>query len=129
VDCPQTVNEALTPLCKAIVRDGRRYRGLRLLTADDAQLLATVANGKFAINGFRNADIREELFGSDGDKKLARRRSGQISRKLALLKAHGLIKRAPRTRRWMLSDLGKSVTTLLAATRNASAPALAKIAA
>ncbi len=127
VDCPQTVSEALTPLGKGIIRDGRRHRGLRLLTTDDAQLLQAVANGKFAINGFRNGDIREALFGSDGDKQTTRRRSGRISRKLALLKAHGLIRRVPRTRRWMLSDSGKCVTTLLSAANNASVPALIKI--
>jgi hypothetical protein len=129
VDCPQTVSEALTPLSKAITRDGRRYRGLRLLAQDDAQLLQAIANGKFAINGFRNGDIREALFGSDGDKKMTQRRCGQISRKLALLRAHGLIHRVPRTRRWMLSDAGKSVTTVLSAAKNASVPELTKIAA
>ena len=78
------------------------------------------------INGFRNADLRQAVFGKDGDKHLIRKRSGQISRKLALLRAHGLIRRVPRTRRWMLTDEGKSITTLLAATANASVPALLK---
>jgi hypothetical protein len=129
VECPRTLGESVTPLGKAITRDGRRYRGLRLMTSEDSQLLAAVANGRFAINGFRNGDIRQALFGADGDKKQARLRSGQVSRKLALLKAHGLIRRVPRTRRWMLSDAGKSVTTLVSAAGNASAPELAKIAA
>ena len=129
VECPRTVGELLAPLSKAVTRDGRRYRGLRLLAKDDAELLRAVANGRFAINGFRNGDIREALFGRDGDKNQARRRSGQVSRRLALLRAHGLIRRVPRTRRWMLSDAGKSVTTLLSAAENASAPELMKMAA
>lgn len=127
--CPQTISELLTPLGKAITRDGRRHRGLRLMADDDAQLLKAVANGRFAINGFRNGDIRQALFGTDTDKHQTRQRSGQISRRLALLRAHGLIRKVPRTRRWMLSDLGQRVTTLLSAAANASAPELLKMAA
>jgi hypothetical protein len=129
VDCPRTLGESLTPLGKAITRDGRRYRGLRVMEQEDARLLKSVADGRFAINGFRNGDIRTALFGSDGDKQQARRRSGQVSRKLALLRAHGLIRRVPRTRRWMLTEDGKSITTLLSVAANASAPELIKIAA
>jgi hypothetical protein len=129
IECPRTLNESLLPLGKSITRDGRRHRGLRLMTSEDAQLLTAVSNGRFALNGFRNGDIREALFGKDGDTQQVRRRSGQISRKLGLLRAHGLIRRVPRTRRWMLTEAGKSVTTLLAAAGNASAPELMKIAA
>ena len=127
--CPQTIGELLTPLGKAITRDGRRYRGLRLMTDDDRQLLMAMANGRFAINGFRNRDIRQVVFGADGDKRQTRQRSGQISRRLALLRAHGLIRKVPRTRRWMLSDQGQRVTTLLCAAANAAASELLKIAA
>ncbi|HET6248373.1 MAG TPA: hypothetical protein VFE47_11795 [Tepidisphaeraceae bacterium] len=129
IECPQTLNESLRPLGKSITRDGRRHRGLRLMASQDAQLLTAVANGQFALNGFRNGDIRQTLFGKDGDKQQAKKRSGQVSRKLGLLKAHGLIRRVPRTRRWMLTEAGKSITTLLAAAGNASATELMKIAA
>jgi hypothetical protein len=128
-DCPATLSQLLLPLGKAITRDGRRYRGLRLMADQDQQLLKAVANGRLALNGLRNGDIRKALFGPDTDPRQTRRRSGQISRKLALLHAHGLIRKVPRTRRWMLSDLGQSVTTLLSAAANASAPQLLKIAA
>jgi hypothetical protein len=128
VECPATLGEELAPLGAALTRQGRRYRGLRVLEDQDAKLLAAVADGRFALNGFRNADIRQALFGA-ADKAEARRQSGRVSRKLALLKAHGLVRRVPRTRRWVLSEQGKRVTTLLAAARNASAPELVKIAA
>jgi hypothetical protein len=128
VDCPKTVREALVPLGRPTTRAGRRYRGLRLLS-DDTPLLEAVGNGQFAINGFTNADIRHILFGQDAGKNQARKRAGQISRKLAMLRAHGLIRRVPRTRRWMLTTEGQAVTTLLSATANASANALAKLAA
>jgi hypothetical protein len=129
IDCPQTLDQALTPLAQSKTINRRRYRGLRLLGSDDGQLLAAVARGEFAINGFRNGDIRALLFGKDGDKTQTRRRGGQVSRKLALLRAHGLIKRVAKTRRWLLTEKGRHATTLLAAAKHASAKDLMKTAA
>jgi hypothetical protein len=129
VECPQNAGELLTPLGKAFTKDGRRYRGLRVMEQQDAKLLEAVADGKFAINGFRNGDIRVALFGAAANKAQQRKHAGQTSRRLAMLRAHGLIRRVPRTRRWMLSEQGQRVTTILAATRNASVPDLMKIAA
>ena len=115
----------LWPMQRSITRGGRRFRGLRLLGEEDARLLAAVSLGEFAINGFRNAQIRRELFGPDGsDKTDTRRRLGMVSRKLALLHAHGLIKKVPRTRRWLLTEKGKEISTLLAALNSVSAKQL-----
>ena len=58
IDCPQTLHETLAPLSKPKTLDGRRHRGLRFLQHDDDQLLQAVAQGQFALNGFRNRDIR-----------------------------------------------------------------------
>jgi len=129
VQCPQTVGELLTPLGQTMTCQGRRYRGLRLMNVEELQLLKAVANGRLAINGFRNGDIRQALFGDDTDKQQSRRRSAQVSRKLSLLRAHGLIRKVPRTRRWVLSEEGKKITTLLCAAENASATELMKLAA
>jgi len=124
IDCPQTLREALMPLSKPKTVNGRRHRGLRLLAEDDGQLIEAVAQGQFALNGFRNGDIRAILFGKEAAREQTRRRCGQVSRKLGLLKAHGLIRRVPRTRRWMLTEKGAQAATLLATAKNASAPQL-----
>lgn len=119
------LGQVLAPLGQAIRRGGRRYRGLRVLAAEDGRLLAAVAQGEFALNGFRNGQIRVALFGPDGsDPAQVRRRSGQVTRKLGLLHAHGLIKKVPRSRRWLLTDKGREVTTLLSAANQASAKEL-----
>jgi hypothetical protein len=124
IECPETLRQILAPLAKTVTINGRRHRGLRLLAQDDGELLEAVSQGEFAINGFRNGDIRTRLFGADGDEQQTRRRCGQVSRKLALLRAHGLIRRVPRTRRWMLTNKGGLAATLLAAAKNASAQEL-----
>jgi hypothetical protein len=129
IECPRTLREVLTPLSEAKTVNGRRYRGLRLLGEEDAQLMEAVARGEFALNGFRNGDIRGILFGEDSTAEQTKRRCGQVSRRLGLLKAHGLIRRVPRTRRWMLAEKGTEVATLLAAAKDASAQELMKKAA
>ena len=124
-DCPATLAEAAAPLCRPVTRDGRRYRALRPLHGPDTRLLEAVADGRWAVNGLRNADVRRELFGPDaGDAKEDRRRGGRVTRQLALLRAHGLVRRVPRTRRWLLTEKGRRITTLLSAARAASAEKL-----
>ena len=129
IDCPQTLREVVLPLGRARTVAGRRHRGLRLLEREDSALLEAVSRGEWSVNGFVNGDIRAILFGSDGDKQTARRRSGQVSRCLGLLRAHGLIRRMGRSRRWLLTEKGRQVTTLLAAVQHASASSLMKQAA
>lgn len=125
VPCPRTVGEAVAPVCKPVTRNGRRHRGLRPGHEQDMKLLRAAADGRWAVNGFRNADIRAELFGADGkDARENRSRSGKVTRRLALLHAHGLVKRVPKTRRWLVTEKGRQVATLLAAAQHASAEKL-----
>jgi len=124
-ECPRTLAEATAPLCRPVTRGGRRYRALRPLHEPDTRLLRAVADGRWAVNGFRNGDIRRELFGADAaDAKENRRRGGRVTRQLAMLRAHGLVRRVPKTRRWLLTDKGRGVTTLLSAAEHASADSL-----
>jgi hypothetical protein len=130
VQCPATVKELIEPLCRSVTHQGRRHRGLRPLQADAAQLLSAVSDGRWTINGLRNADLREALFGPDPkDPRQTRRRAGQVTRKLALLRAHGLIRKVGGTRRWMATDKGRQVATLLTAASDASPSQLLKAAA
>jgi hypothetical protein len=97
----------------------RRHRGLRPFEPQDARLLEIVSDGGYLISGFRNRDVRLALFGDTTDSTQRRREAGKVSRKLALLRAHGLIKRIPRTQRYELTKSGVSVITALQAAYNA----------
>ena len=131
VEQTTTVGECLTPLCVRAKRDKLSARALRPFDPDDMQLLAAVSHGEFTINGFRNHDIRELLFGPDDAKDAAtkRRRSGQITRKLRMLRAHGLIKKVPKTHRYQLTAKGTTLATLLSAAKDADTKRLTAIAA
>ena len=131
VERTATVGESLAPLCLPAKRDKLKARALRPFDADDMKLLAAVGRGEFAVNGFRNRDIRELLCGDDDPKDTAatRRRSGQITRKLRMLRAHGVIKRVPKTHRYLLTDKGTTLVTLLSAAKDADTKRLTAIAA
>lgn len=116
-DQPTPLSQLAQDLCKPVKWDGGRARALNPLAADDAQLLAAINCGQFTINGFRNRDLRALLYSTEAkDPKETRRRAAAVTRKLRLLRAHGLIRKVPRTHRYMVSDKGRiAITALLAA--------------
>ena len=107
---------------------GKRVRGLRLFGAD-SDLLAAVSRGEFSINGFGNRDLQRLLY-TDAARSNpeARRRSGAVSRKLRLLRAHGLIKIVPHTYRYLLTAFGRQVITAIFAARQATIAQLSQAA-
>jgi hypothetical protein len=62
VDDTQTLGELTARLCRPVVRNGRRARPLNPYAPADAKLLAAITRGEFALNGFRNRDLRPILF-------------------------------------------------------------------
>jgi hypothetical protein len=96
--------------------NGRRYRALRPFDPDEVKLLQAISNGEFLICGFRNRDIRIKLYGESHDRNQQRREAGKISRKFAILRAHGLIKKIQRTHRYLLTETGvKAISAILSA--------------
>jgi hypothetical protein len=106
-------------LCRAVVVEGRRYRGLNPLGAD-AGLLEAISRGEWLVAGFRNRDIRHALDGDEADPGKRRRQAAAVTRRLGILRAHGLIKKIPRTHRYLLTAEGTSVIPALVAAHNAT---------
>lgn len=121
-----TLGALLKPLGQPVVaKTGRRVaRALNPLTGSDGELLRTMAHGEYLINGFRNRDLRVNLFGACADKKERGRQSARITRLLAILKAHGLILRVQKTHRYQLTAQGRRVVTALLAADAANAQQL-----
>jgi hypothetical protein len=126
VDESRSLAELAEAVCQPVVWQGKRSRALNPLAAADGQLLEAVNRGEFAINGFRNRDLRGLLFPPPPRAAAEeRRRSAVISRKLRLLRAHGLIHKIPKTHRYQLSPHGRAVINALLAARQASTAKLA----
>jgi hypothetical protein len=93
---------------------GRRVRALSSFAPDDRQLLQAISRGEFTINGLRNRDLQHWYFAQPpASSPKARRRSAWVSRKLRLLRAHGLIYKISHTHRYQLTAAGCSATTAI----------------
>lgn len=115
-------------LSHAVVWNENRFRGLNVW-GEDALVLTVIGRGEFAVNGFRNRDLRGHLYDHRDESTIEqRRRSGQITRKLRMLRAHGLIKKVPKTHRYMLTEKGRSVVVAIGAARNATVSELTALA-
>jgi hypothetical protein len=132
---PTTPLKTLTEkLSRPVKWKGKQVRGLNLLGAADAQLLQAVGRGEWLISGFRNRDLQPLLpvvggvAVADDDRMAKRRRSGQVTRKLRMLRAHGLIHKVPHTHRYLVSDKGRQVIAALHAAREADVQKLTQAA-
>ena len=78
----------------------------------------------------RNRDLRHRLFAdADAPQDVQRRHAAAVSRKLTLLRAHGLIKKVQGTHRYQLTHQGRITLTALMTARNVGTEALTKLAA
>ena len=137
--CNQRLAESLasvaetTPLGKLLeplsqpVRNagGRRYRALNPTAGEDGAVLRAMAHGEFLLNGFRHRDLRKLLYPATTDQRQRHRQAAALTRKLALLRAHGLIVKVQKTHRYRLSATGQRVSTALLAAYEADINRLA----
>lgn len=108
VDDDQSLEELIGSLQQHTEWNGRRVRALRPL-GDDTPLLKAINHGEFTINGFRNRDLQAILFPTPATSPAERRRrSAAISRKLRLLRAHGLISKVSGSHRYELTQRGRT---------------------
>lgn len=121
VDEPRPCATVFDAVSKPVIDAGHRFRAIRLGDADDIDLLRNIARGEFATAGFRNRDLRQLLHprAADMPPPEQRRLSAAISRKLRLLRAHGLIRKVPKSHRYQLTEKGHLLAAALFATRNA----------
>lgn len=127
--CSKPLKELAEAVCQRTHEGRRSIRALNPMGAGDAALLETVNRGEFALNGFRNRDLRAHLYRSaTSDRREQRRRSGAVTRKLRLLRAHGLIRKVPKTHRYVLTERGREIITTILAARSADMQMLMKAA-
>jgi hypothetical protein len=123
------LKEQAAQVCRPVRRDGRRYRALNPLAETDAQLLTIVNRGEFALNGFRNRDVRARLYNATEDRRREHQQMAAVGRRLRLLRAHGLIAKVSKTHRYVVTEKGRRVITALLAVRQASTEKLTALAA
>jgi hypothetical protein len=100
LDDPSGGVARLQKVCQPVRENDRTYPGFNFFSAEDHQLLETLARGEFNIRGLQNKTLRPHW---------PEKTSPQISRLLKRLRLHGLLKRVGRTYRYYLTPFGKQV--------------------
>ena len=96
---------------------GRGCSAFNRLARRDAELFQSIMDGNPCLRGFANRDIRQRLASTPHLRLCAndpQKASSKISRILRRFRAHGLIAKIPRTRRWRVTVYPRRVmgTTL-----------------
>lgn len=141
IDEEMPLKELADSLCRPTTRPGhrrrdgtrtktRKFRALNPFSRDDLLLLETVADPKFLISGLRNQDIRDVLWQRDAKtQKEKRKRSSAVSRKLLLLRAHGILEKISKSHKYRVTAKGRQALTSLLTAANANTNQLTSLAA
>lgn len=114
VDDSSTLQELITTVERPIHWKGQSVRALHPFEPADRALLQAINRGEFNITGVRNKDLQLLLYSRQPQNQSEqRRRSAAISRKLRILRAHGLIRKRPRSHRYDLTRHGHLVVNAI----------------
>ena len=122
-----TLKECIESVCRKAQLKNQSVRALNPWKAEDYSLIEFLAQGQWNINGFRNKDLAASEI---TDKNLTKKqRSSKATRTIRILRAHGLVKKIPKTHRYVLTEKAKTLTALVRAASPVQAQQLMKIAA
>jgi hypothetical protein len=120
VDDTRTMSELTGLIQQPTIWKCRRVRALRPW-GEDATLLKAISDGAYLVNGFRNRDIRDHLYPAEADTPAEQRKlSAAVSRRLRMLRAHGLIQKVPKTHRYQVSTAGRTILAAVLTTARTS---------
>lgn len=129
VDNETSLQELFRTVGRRTALNGRPVRALKLWIDEEVAFLKAVGAGEFVVNGFRNGNIVQKLYSHTMDQKERKRRSAQMSRKLRILRAHGVIKKVSNTYRYQVTEKGRILIAAVTVSLEANVSALVKIAA
>ncbi len=116
VDDSTSLEELTARIERRVRWKGRSVRAIHPFDPDDYALLKAVHRGEFNITGFRNRDLQSLLYSTPSKTRAEQRqRSASISRKLRMLRAHGLIRKRSRSHRYDVSRNGQLILNALLA--------------
>jgi len=101
--------EDMKNLSASVEENGRRYGAFNPAKEDDVLLMAEIMRAEYLIRGFRNADIREVLFGKASNKKQRQRQATKVSRMFKKLHVRKMIAKIPHSHRWRVTDKGSRI--------------------
>lgn len=118
----RSIEAEINGVCEKKKVRTRNYTGYNVWSPETFRLFEVVCDGKYLIRGFTNQEIRRSICKENPDTSKER---GRMSRELAKLRTHGLIRKIPHSRRYMVSDKGRRVMGALIETKRKIYPELA----
>jgi hypothetical protein len=107
------LGEIVQRVCRPTQWKSQRVRALRPWSPEDSTLLRTISRAEFNLNGFRNHDIRDCLFPGEQARETKRRLSTRTTHRLRILRAHGIIRKVPRTLRYIMTNKGREMVAAI----------------
>jgi hypothetical protein len=102
----------LDSVSSPVYKQGRRYRALRPVSPQESNLFAAIMAGEHLLADISNGQLQSYLFDTPAkDQSARRRRSAFVSRRLRLLRAHGLLHKLAKHRRYRVTARGQTVMT------------------
>jgi hypothetical protein len=106
---PTPAYRRVAHLTESKLHCGRRYAGFNPARRQDVKLFQAVLAGDHHLRGFRNADIRQALWGETRDPRQRKRQARIVTRLLKRLHVRGLVAKIPRTRRRRVTTQGQQL--------------------
>jgi hypothetical protein len=110
VDDDSGVRRLLDRVTRPAPWQGRRKRALQPLSPTDQAVFLAALRGEHRLQGLRNRDLVQQLYPKETkDAVERRRRSARVTRLIQLLRAHGLVAKIPRARRYRVTAKGEQL--------------------
>jgi hypothetical protein len=131
LDTTTPLGELAAAVCRPVSKAGKRYRALRPFSPEDRTLLEAISDGKYTTDGFCNRDLASRLYPAarSTDATARNRTSSKVSYRLRILRAHGLIRKLPRQKRYHMTTKGRRIVTALLQSQHATLQQLNALAA
>ena len=123
------LGELLNSVGIPLNRNNKRFRAIDVF-GKDKELLRAISDPALGVNAITNKQLQKILEGTPWANKMSGKKlSARITRNLRLLHEHGFIRKLPKQRKYVLTDIGLKITAALNAALATSVDALLKQAA
>lgn len=108
-----TLKECVEDVCKRVTLKDKSIRALNPWRSEDYSLIEFLACGEWNINGFKNKDLQSGLPELKKCSLTKKQKSSKATRLIRMLRAHGLIRKVPKSNRYTITPKGRTLTSLV----------------
>jgi hypothetical protein len=129
LDTTQRLDKLVQPVTNPTTHSGQQFRALHPWSQHDRALLQFIAAPEHLCAGFRNCEMVKVLYPDAHTLPDKRKAAARVSYRIRILRAHGLIVKLPKTRRYRITPKGREITSAILLSQSVTLQQLAKAAA